>query len=601
MSPLEQLDQLAQSISPQTRFHQYLQIEKPILKAVEETPATERVRVALMSSFTIRPLNLLLTLEGAREDLILDVYFSEGRQSVQETIDPRSLFCKFDPEIVFYFLELNSFFPNSSNMELGDKENQIVIDKILELYHQFSINSKGLFIFSNFILPIDFPFSAFQNKKEKWFIRLNQDLNEKLLSFNNAYTFNLEELAQFFGKSRLSNPLLKYSSDILFDHVFMSFLSKKMLSVVKSVKSNPKKCIVLDCDNTLWGGVIGEVGLEGIDLSSQGQGSEFYTFQTQLKAISERGILLGINSKNNLNDVMEVLEKHPHMILKKEDFACIRCNWKNKSENMVSIAEELNIGLDSIVFIDDDPSQRKLIQDTLPSVKVLDLPKNPAHYPEFLQRNNDFESIKPTFEDLNRAKFYQAKKQRNDLATQNKSFTSFVQSLNTVLTIGSPRQKDIPRLSQLTLRTNQFNFTTKRYTEADITAMIQSSNSKIFYLKSKDIFGDDGTVGMAIINPKSEEIYVIDSFLLSCRVLGRFIEETFLRAIIKRLHEESVKIIQANFIPTTKNIQIPDFLSRIGFKLKTESGKERVYEMDLINVENHLFSGIQVIEDYSDE
>jgi FkbH-like protein len=594
---IEILQEIANKLSSTPNLNAYLSSESKVHQVLKEIPNEQKVKIALLSTFSIRPLDTCLILESAKQGIALEVYVGEYNQIFQETYQPGSGLNQFKPDAVFYFCQFDRLIPHKGVSAIVESDIEELDKKIVDLYHQFRDQQNSLFVFSNFIVPISFPYSNLPSDDLSQSLNnFNQKLNLSFQSLENACVFDLESLAQFHGKSSITHPLLKFSSDLYFSESFMVEVGKKLATVVKSYKSKAKKCLVLDCDNTLWGGIIGESGIDGIKLSDTGPGSEFYELQKRIKSLYNRGVILALNSKNNMADVLEVLQKHPHMLLKEKNFASIQVNWENKAENMITIANDLNIGLDSMVFLDDDPVQRKLVRDLLPEVKVVELPKNPVTYFQIVQTLTDFETIKLTDEDKKRGSSYAAQKERKVLASKSESFDDYLKSLNTVVEINQADIKEITRLSQLCQRTNQFNLSTKRYTESDLKDYLNSSDKKLFSLNSKDIFGDDGIVGLGIINVDSSTEWKLDSFLISCRVLGRNIENAFIDYILRMGLKSSIALLKAEYLPTAKNSQIKTFFERINFRKKTEQSHKIEFEFELTNYKRQTFPGIQVVE-----
>jgi len=595
---IKNLQKIAEDLSPTPRLSAYLSTESKVRQILSEIPLEQKVRIALLSTFSIRPLDLCIILESAKQGIAVEVYVGEYNQIFQETYNQESGLNQFKPDAVFYFCQFDRLIPHKGVSAISESGIEELNQKILELYKQFRSSQNSLFIFSNAVVPIDFPYSNLPSDDLSQSLNsFNRRLDQHFQNLENACVFDLETLAQFHGKRNITHPLLKFSSDLYFSESFMVEVGKKLATIVKAYKSKAKKCLVLDCDNTLWGGIIGENGIGGIKLSDNGPGSEFYELQKRIKSLYNRGVILALNSKNNLPDVLEVLQKHPHMILKEKDFASIQVNWENKAENMIAIANDLNIGLDSMLFLDDDPVQRKLVRDLLPEVKVVELPKNPVSYFQTVQTLTDFETIKLTDEDKKRGLSYAAQKERKLLASTSKSFDDYLKSLNTIVTIEPANIKDIARLSQLCQRTNQFNLSTKRHTESDLKTYLDSTDKKLFSLKSKDIFGDDGIVGLGIVKTEdSSTEWSLDSFLVSCRVLGRNIENAFIDYISRMGLKSSITVLKAEYLPTAKNSQIKTFFERVNFKIKTEQSHKIDFELELINYKRRTFPGIQVIE-----
>lgn len=334
-----------------------------------------------------------------------------------------------------------------------------------------------------------------------------------------------------------------------------------------------KKCLVLDLDNTLWGGVLGEDGISGIQVDGDYPGKAYHLWQEGLKELGREGVILTICSKNNLTDVEELF-KVREMPLRLEDFACMRIDWNDKAANIRAIAQDLNIGLDSMVFVDDNPTERELIRQQLPMVEVPEWPNQPYELPAFYAQlvRDCFSVYTLTEEDKKKTELYRQNADRVRAQAQYTNMEDFLRSLDMELTITEATDVTVPRIAQMTQKTNQFNLTTKRYTESDIRAML-ADGAKIRTLAVKDRFGDNGITGLMIITRHGE----IDTLLLSCRVLGKGIEEAFVKTVLKKM---GLPVVRARYIPTEKNGQAADFWDRIGFRRLEVGGLEGVREYE---------------------
>ena len=321
-----------------------------------------------------------------------------------------------------------------------------------------------------------------------------------------------------------------------------------------------KKCIVLDLDNTLWGGVLGEDGIGGIKIGGDYPGKAFLFFQESLLELSKSGVLLAVCSKNNEADVLEAWEKNPFMVLRKDDFAAYRINWADKATNIRELADELNIGMDSFVFVDDNPTERELVRQMLPMVSVPEFPAQPYDLPFFFQGMVDsyFRVYSITEEDKKKTEQYKALAARSREQASFRDFESFLDSLDLQLTIEPADEFNIPRIAQMTQKTNQFNLTSRRYTDSEIKDFLVKG-WKIWCLSVADRFGDSGITGVVMVNADE-----IDTFLLSCRILGKGIENAFFQCIVALLKESGLRSIRASYIPTPKNVQVSDFYDRCG-------------------------------------
>ncbi len=333
---------------------------------------------------------------------------------------------------------------------------------------------------------------------------------------------------------------------------------------MKALYVTPKKCLVLDLDNTLWGGVIGEAGIEGIDLGPDPAGRSFMEFQQYILSLHNRGIILAINSKNNMEDALNVIKNHPHMILKEENFAAMEINWDDKVKNLKSLASQINIGLDSMVFLDDDDYNREMVRNFLPEVAVVDLPKEFSKYVSTLDGLDYFSTLKITDEDIKKGKMYAQEKQRKNLQENSTDLTEYLALLEMECLIKIDDKENIQRIAQMTQKTNQFNMTTKRYSEEDIDKFIEDENSFVITLSLSDKYGEYGTTGLAIITQDPE--WIIDTFLLSCRILGRSAENALMSEVISLARSKRATEIFGSFIKTEKNIVAEDAFERLGFQ-----------------------------------
>lgn len=324
-----------------------------------------------------------------------------------------------------------------------------------------------------------------------------------------------------------------------------------------------KKCLVLDLDNTLWSGILGEDGVETISFDGDYPGKAFAHWQEGLKQLKDSGVMLAICSKNNETDVKEVWSKRTEMILKEADFVAKRINWQDKATNIQSIARELNIGLDSIVFVDDNPTERELIHQLLPMVEVPEWSSNPYDLPLLYNDliEHYFMVYSITDEDKNKTEQYHQNAMRQQQLSQFTSFEDFVRSLNIELTIQPINSVSMKRVAQMTQKTNQFNLTTKRYTEDDIQRLMDSG-AIVYTLAVADKFGDNGITGCIILLP-NEAGWVIDTLLLSCRILGKRIEYAFVKHVLSVLPTNSN--ILADYFSTEKNAQVATFYDKLGF------------------------------------
>lgn len=416
--------------------------------------------------------------------------------------------------------------------------------------------------------------SAISGYNESLYVFAEQYHNLKVIDFGEfCRQYPIQELIdwKFYFISQMGiNPALHKA--------FKEWFARKM----DSIALKRKKCLVLDLDNTLWGGVLGEDGIDGIKIGGDYPGKAFLYFQEALLQLSHNGVILTICSKNNEQDVLDAWDKNPFLILKKEHFATYRINWTDKATNIKEMAEELNIGLDSFVFVDDNPTERELIRQMLPMVEVPEFPMQPYELPLFFKQLVDdyFKVYSVTEEDKKKTEQYKANAARAQAQHSFTDFGAFLESLNIQMTIEAANEFNIPRIAQMTQKTNQFNLTTKRYTDADVKGFL-SNGWKIWCLGVADKFGDNGITGCIMVKPDGD----IDTMLLSCRILGKGIEFAFVKKVLDILKNEGVKGLTASYIPTAKNAQVADFYDKCGFLLVSEQGGTKEYTLNLADAE----------------
>jgi len=544
------------------------------LPVPEDLPATKQVRIVLASSFTIDPIAPALAVECHKIGLHPIIQIDGFNLYQSHILDLNSSLYKFKPDIVLLSAELSSVMPLEYSI-IEDAE--IRIKKLVE---DFKRHSSALLVMHNFVVPSHFPFTILQNERQSQFVdSINKRLADIYKSDSQVRILDFEALCAYHGKSRITNSKLHYLGAMEISESFLPIVAKQYIAYIKALKGLTHKCIVLDGDNTLWGGILGEDGIDGINLSNHGVGSEYYDFQKAILALHKRGVILAINSKNNQSDVMEVLHEHPDMMLREKHFASLQINWNDKAANLQAIAKELNIGLDSLVFMDDSPIERAWIRQSLPEVLVVDLPSDPMLYAQTLEGLTDFEILSLTEEDTQRGALYATERVRHEFKKTSDNFEEFLAGLKTVLTIGVAEIKDIPRVAQLTRRTNQFNMTTHRYTDAETMEMVLSQDILVYTLRVRDVFGDSGLVGLIIL--KKGEVWKIDTFLMSCRVLGRTIEQAFLNEVLADAINQGAFMTEGRFIPTAKNVLASNFYKEFGFTFVTENEEHILWQLDV--------------------
>jgi FkbH-like protein len=463
-----------------------------------------------------------------------------------------------------------------NNQEITDEVNDIK-SKFDFVYGQLPSNS----VIHIFTIPLLFyiRYEISDDRVSHSITELNNYFYEKAYDDNRIKIIPFHDFATEH-KEQIIDWRFFYIAQNIISPKLVSKFQPWYLKTLDVINSKRKKCLVLDLDNTLWGGILGEDGQEGIKIGNTYPGNVYAHFQNALLEISKKGIILAVCSKNNENDVITLWESHPSLILRQNHFSAYRINWIDKATNIQEIAEELNIGLDSIVFIDDNPAERERVKQMVPMVEVPDFPVNVYELPIFIKKVYEeyFQSYQLTKEDINKTSQYLANSERSVHKKQFSNLEDYYLSLEMDLTIKEADDFSIARLSQMTQKTNQFNLTTKRYTESDLRNLI-ANGAMVTYMALKDKFGDNGISAMCIMQTENDEI-IIDSFLLSCRILGREVEKVYLYYLLNKLFDQNKHKIKAHYIPSSKNIQTIDFYEKLGLTLlNTNSLGIKEYEL----------------------
>ena len=377
---------------------------------------------------------------------------------------------------------------------------------------------------------------------------------------------DLSEMAADMGRRDFYNQRVWYMGAMPFSKTGEEAIASEIATIWKAIRTARKKCLALDLDNTLWGGVIGELGLDGIHLDKTGSGSRFYDFQKKILELKHSGVLLAVISKNNMIDALNGIDGHPDMVLRSGDFAAVMANWKPKSQNLASLAQSLNIGTDSFVFIDDNPVEREMMRMELPEVAVPEFPEDSSKLEAFMLdvAHRYFLQIKATGEDTKKTEQYAAEAVRKEARTAFNSRDDYLRSLGMNLTVESIGEKNALRASQLTRKTNQFNLTSRRYTEGEMREIASSDEYRAYIGELVDRYGDYGKVILAITRVSGDSAD-IDTFLMSCRAMEREVETAFIRAVEDELLKTGVRHITARYAPTEKNYPAASFLKRAGY------------------------------------
>lgn len=557
-----------------------------------DVPAAQRVRIAIIGSSTLDHVRAYLEVAGRQAGLGPAFYVGPFDQYAQDILDPASALYAFAPDVIVMAVHGHALFPDLYDdlFDLDLKERRAAVGEVVErvaaLLAQLTARTTALVLLHTFATPQYSPLGTLDLRdsfgQTALFAAINGGLAERVRQdFPSVRLVDEDRVYGRIGKRNVTDPRLWFLARMGIGEGVLGALTQEYMRFIKALKGRTRKCLVLDLDNALWGGVVGEDGPHGIALGQEAPGNAFRAFQEAILGLWKRGVVLAVNSKNNEEDAMEVLERHPDMILRPGHFAAMRINWLDKVTNMESIAAELNIGLDSMVFVDDNPAECALVRSRLPQVLTVELPRDPARYRGLLLDLTDFDMLTLTEEDRQRGQLYVQRRERQEWeASRGENLGDYLTELGLEVEVAAADAFAIPRIAQLIGKTNQFNLTTRRHSEPQVQAFAASAGHGVYAARVQDRFGDHGLVGAAIVT-KEGDVWEVDTLLLSCRVLGRGVETAFLSALVAAARDNGACVLRGVFIPTPKNAPARDFYSRHGFTLMGEHDGDGTQEWTL--------------------
>ena len=546
----------------------FIQIKKNLKK---DFSALKKMKLAILGDSSTQFLNTAIKGLGYEYNLNLDIWEADYDQIPLQVFGSYSNLYKFKPDLIIIFKSSHKLL-QKYNLKNGFSFAENQMEEIKDIHSSLSNNSNSKIIFYNYTEINDTVFGNFSNKVESSFLFQLRKLNYQLMEFSahasNLYICDISSIQNQIGKVKLFHTSSYINNSMVLSVDVLPLIAKHTLDIIKAISGRFNKCIILDLDNTTWGGIIGDDGIEKIQIGDLGIGKAFSEFQLWVKKLKNRGIIIAICSKNTESVAIEPFKKHPDMVLKMEDISVFVANWENKADNIRHIQKVLNIGFDSMVFIDDNPFERNIVRENLPDVCVPEMPEDPADYLEHLYSLNLFETISYSNEDADRTKKYQIESKRVSTQKKYTNENDFLKSLEMVSNIESFNNFNIPRVAQLSQRSNQFNLRTIRYTEKDIIKIINSNDYFTFSFNLKDKFGDHGLICVIILKQQSESTLFIDTWFMSCRVLKRGMERFVLNHLVNYAKKNNFKFIEGEYIKTPKNILVKDHYSDLGFEKK---------------------------------
>ncbi len=527
----------------------------------------KNLNVFVLRSYTCEILEKTLFVKGFENNFNINTTFGGFNQYSQEILDNTSELYTLENDIIFLTVNIEDLYPNILLESIDKNKVPSIIDFVISSFQNLIdtllANSTSTIITSTFVAPSTSPVFSYNNTNINGLNNIISEINYKLISLysktNKIYFINTSEILLELGKENSYDYKMMSIAKNPYSISFYDILSNNIINILNCLYKPRKKCIVVDLDNTLWEGIVGEDGVFGIKINYF-----FKQIQQLLLLYKNTGLTLAICSKNNENDAIEVFEKNEDMILSLADFSIMKINWENKVNNIVNISKELNISTDSIIFIDDSKFECEHVKHELPEVDVYCLDKSPTENLTTIKNMKNVNFLSLTEEDLNKTLAYKSEFLRKSHNKKFTNITNYLKSLEIVIDIEDIGDSNIDRIVQLINKTNQFNLTTKRYSKLDVLTMI-NDGFIIYGIKASDKFGNLGLIGVCIIK-EFDNVWEIDSLLLSCRALKRKIENNFIAFIVNEAKNKNISLIKGFYVETPKNGQVKDLYPSLNFE-----------------------------------
>lgn len=544
------------------------------------------VRLAILGGYSLYPMHELLEHLCEIQGTPVELWLGDYDNYVSEIMDETGELYAFAPQIVLLLPAENRCKYSGLLTDPRSAQQAEAVqtaESVLELARKINGKTGAEVILTNFIPPTRHDLGGYRTRTlgSDWSFRKWVNLELGLNAPSSVRICDLEFLASRIGGLHSSDPRGWVETKQLGSPALLVELAREAAHLIASLKRAPKKVLILDLDNTLWGGVVADDGLEGIEIGdTSARGEAFKAFQKYIASLKQRGVLLAVCSKNDFAKAAEPFEKHPEMVLRMADIVSFKANWEPKSENIRRMGPELNLGLDSFVFVDDNPAEIEIVRQFVPEVTTILLGPDPSEYVAQLQDCRLFEPGTITAEDVERTNQYRAEAERKVLESSVTDMDSYLTSLAMEGQISEFTAVDAPRLSQLINKSNQFNLTTRRRSEAEVLAVMGDPAYIGFSVRLKDRFGDHGLISI-VVGQKAGETMIIDTWLMSCRVLKRQVEEEVLNELVRLARTHGCRRLEGIYLPTAKNDMVRDFYGRMGLTLTSESAEKREFELTL--------------------
>ena len=564
----------------------YRQLKRNQKKDLSSYPS---VKVALLGDSATQMLATALRGEGVERGYHIELWEAEYNQVERQVMDPTSHLHTQEAKYVIVFQSTHKLM--QQHAQLDTQGQQHLADQRIEFVRHLCQHTNGHIIYYNYPEIDDTVSGSYANKLESSFVYQTRKLNYLLMQLateeKNLFICDIASIQNQLGRNKMFDPAIYVSTELLLSIEALPHIASRTLDIICAIEGKAKKCLILDLDNTLWGGIVGDDGWEKLQIGhGLGIGKAFTELQLWLKKLKERGIILAVCSKNDEEKAKEPFVKNPEMVLRLDDIAVFMANWENKVDNIRTIQETLNIGFDTMVFLDDNPFERNMVSTHLPAITVPELPDDPACWLEYLYGLNLFETASYSREDEQRTRQYQMQAQRASAARMFTDESDFLKSLNMVSEVSSFTPFNTPRVAQLSQRSNQFNLRTIRYTEAQVVAIEEDENMIPFSFTLADRFGDNGLIGVIILQKQDVETLFIHTWFMSCRVLKRGMEDFMLNTIVAHAQQNGYTRLTAEYLPTPKNSMVANLYERLGFTPLPQSATQQ-YELNVASYRPH--------------
>ena len=540
-------------------------LKRNLKKDISQLP---QLKLSLIGDSATQFLAVAIKGMGIVRGYNVNLFEAEYNQVERQVFDPSSELYQHGAKYTVIFQSTHKLLEHYSTKSASEWHS--LADERLNFVRALCENVEGKIIYYNYPEIDDTVFGSYANKVQESFTYQVRKLNFELMNlaqeYPNLFICDIAALQNKYGRDFFFDSTIYVSTEMLLSLDALPFVASRTWDIISSIEGKFKKCLILDLDNTVWGGVVGDDGWENIQIGhGLGIGKAYTEFQEWVKKLKNRGIIVCVCSKNDEDKAKEPFEKNPEMVLKLDDISVFIANWENKADNIRTIQRILNIGFDSMVFLDDNPFERNLVRENVPGVLVPELPEDPGNYLEYLYSLNLFETASYSSADKDRTKQYQIEAKRVATAKKYTNEADFLKSLNMVSEVSGFTNFNTPRVAQLSQRSNQFNLRTVRYTEDDISAIEADDKQKGFAFTLEDKFGDNGLIAVVILQELTEDTLFIDTWFMSCRVLKRGMENFTLNTIVDWAKSHGYHKMVGEYLPTLKNGMVKDHYKTLGF------------------------------------